>query len=349
MKVALLTDTHFGCKKGDKNIHLYFQKFYENVFFPTLKQRNIDSVIHLGDIFDVRKNIDFWALKWSHDVVFGPMCDEDIYMTVIVGNHDTYYKNTNSLNSPELLVYENFSNLKIVSEITSMKYGSTEICFIPWINKENYDKTMEFINNTTATIAMGHLEIDGFIAHPGHVHQGGLNRNIFSDKFKKTFSGHFHHKNDDGKIFYLGNTYQMYWNDYGDVRGFHIFDTETHELEFIPNPYNLFDKIFYDDLKTDYFNINFEEYSGKNIKVVVENRKDQAQFEYLISNLQDYANDLKIIETFEDKIEDVDINLEHEDTLTILEKCVDEYEDSIDSNVVKNIIKSLYTEAMDMV
>ena len=31
-------------------------------------------------------------------------------------------------------------------------------------------------------------------------------------------------------------------------RGFHIlFDTETRELEFIQNPYEMFHKIYYDD------------------------------------------------------------------------------------------------------
>lgn len=350
MKIALLTDTHYGCKKGDKNIHAYFEKFYTNVFFPTLKERNIDSVIHLGDIFDVRKGIDYWSLKWAEDVVFIPMCDNDIYMTVIVGNHDTFYKNTNSLNSPDILLYDKFSNITIVSNITTRKYGSTEICLIPWINKENYDSTMEFIQNTTATIAMGHLEIDGFIAHQGHVHQGGLNRKIFSDKFKKTFSGHFHHRNDDGKVFYLGNTYQMYWNDYKDVRGFHIFDTETHELEFIPNPYELFHKVFYNDEKQSYFNYDVSKYEGTNIKLVVETKTDEIQFNKFVSDLESAANDVKIIEDIKEDEFNVDnIDLEHEDTLTVLERFIDENNTEYNPNSVKNLIRSLYKEAMDVV
>ena len=66
------------------------------------------------------------------------------------------------------------------------------------------------------------------------------------------FSGHFHHKSDDGQIYYLGPPYQIYWNDFDDPKGFHIFDTDTRELERIVNPYTLFSKIFYDDIQEDY-------------------------------------------------------------------------------------------------
>ena len=64
------------------------------------------------------------------------------------------------------------------------------------------------------------------------------------------FSGHFHHKSDNGNVYYLPNPYQITWSDYKDPRGFHIFDTETRELEFILNPYEIFHKIYYDDEKT---------------------------------------------------------------------------------------------------
>ena len=49
MKIALLTDTHYGARKGSKIFHDYFQKFYDNIFFPTLEKRKIKNAIHLGD------------------------------------------------------------------------------------------------------------------------------------------------------------------------------------------------------------------------------------------------------------------------------------------------------------
>ena len=72
-KVAIITDTHFGIRKGNQVFHDYFKKFYEETFFPTLEERNIDTVVHLGDVFDVRKGIDYWSLKWAKDNFFTPL------------------------------------------------------------------------------------------------------------------------------------------------------------------------------------------------------------------------------------------------------------------------------------
>ena len=88
----------------------------------------------------------------------------------------------------------------------------------------------------------------------GIVSQNGYEKQTFR-KFDTVFSGHFHHKSDDGQIYYLGAPYEMYWNDYNCPKGFHIFDTETLELERIINTNTIHEKIYYDDEK-----INYEEY-----------------------------------------------------------------------------------------
>ena len=65
MKVAIITDTHYGARKGSAHLHEYFKLFYDNVFFPTLEKEGIDTIIHMGDIFDSRKSIDYQSLEWS--------------------------------------------------------------------------------------------------------------------------------------------------------------------------------------------------------------------------------------------------------------------------------------------
>lgn len=348
MKVALITDTHFGVRKGDQALHNHFENFYKNIFFPYLKKNKITTIIHLGDLFDVRKNIDYWSLKWIRDVFLDPIKEMNASLVVLAGNHDVFYKNTNDINSPDLLL-SGYDNVKVISEVKTLTIDNLPICFIPWINSENQESVMNHLNDTEATIAMGHLEISGFIAHQGYVCETGLDREIFSSKFKKTFSGHFHHRNDDGKIFYLGNPYQMYWNDYGDTRGFHVFDTSTTRTTFVKNSYCFFHKIFYNDTKQSYYDFDVEPYKSTNVKLVVEQKIDHVQFEHLVSALQDAVVDLKIIEDLsETKISLEDLNLEHEDTLTVLEKCVDEYSEEYDVTALKKIMKSLYKEAVSI-
>ena len=65
MKVAIITDQHFGARKSSRVFHDFFNKFYTNVFFPTLKKRGIDTVLDLGDTYDNRRTLDLWAANWS--------------------------------------------------------------------------------------------------------------------------------------------------------------------------------------------------------------------------------------------------------------------------------------------
>ena len=115
MKVAIITYSHYGAKKGSKHLHDYFELFYKNVFFPALEENNVEAVIHMGDAFDSRKSIDYKSLEWSKRVVFDPLKKYDVHM--IIGNHDTYFKTTNSVNSPELLL-QTYSNIRTYSDPT---------------------------------------------------------------------------------------------------------------------------------------------------------------------------------------------------------------------------------------
>ena len=113
---------------------------------------------------------------------------------------------------------------------------------------------------------MGHLELSGFEAHVGYYMDHGMSREVFS-KFKKVFSGHFHHRSSSDNII-PGNPYQMYWNDYGDVRGFHVFDTQSTKLNFVRNPFDMFTKIYYDDTVVDPDSIDENECAEKFVKLI---------------------------------------------------------------------------------
>ena len=343
MKVAILTDTHFGARKGSKLFHDYFEQFYKNIFFPTLEQYGITSVIHMGDAFDSRKSIDYQSLQWAKRVVFEPLSKYEVHM--IVGNHDCYYKNTNEVNSPELLL-EDYSNIRKYSSPQTVKIGGLDIAFIPWICSENYQETLQHIKKSKAKVAMGHLELNGFRAHRGHTMEDGMDASVF-DKFKKVFSGHFHTRSDNGKIFYLGNPYEIYWNDVNDTRGFHIFDTETLEHTPINNPYKLFYNIYYDDTPHQMFDVT--EYENKIVKVIVRKKSKPKNFEKFIDKLYGAGvQDLKIIENFDiQETEEFQIE-EDENTLSILNRYIDESEIQLDRKIVKSLIQDIYKQACEV-
>ena len=343
MKVAIITDTHYGARKGSKHLHDYFEKFYQDVFFPSLEKHGVTTVVHMGDAFDSRKSIDYQSLEWAKRVVFDPLSKYDVHM--IIGNHDCYYKNTNEVNSPELLL-QTYPNIKTYSEVTEVVLDKLKVVFIPWINAENFENTVSSIKTTSSVCAMGHLELNGFRAHRGHVMEDGMDCELF-EKFTTVFSGHYHTRSDNGKIFYLGNPYEMFWNDVNDSRGFHIFDTDTLELTQINNPYKLFYNIYYED--TPYQMFDATEYENKIVKVIVRKKSDPKSFEKFIDKLFSVGiHDLKIVENFEiQENEDFEIE-EDENTLSILNRYIEEAEVEFDKNVIKNIFQDLYKQACEV-
>ena len=343
MKIAIITDTHYGARKGSKHLHEYFEKFYNDIFFPELEKNNIDTIVHMGDIFDSRKSIDYQSLEWSKRVVFEPLKKYKVH--AITGNHDAYYKNTNKVNSPELLL-KDYDNIITYSKPTEINIEGLDILLLPWINSENFKESKEFIDNSKSKVAMGHLEINGFKATRGHMMEDGMDVSIFS-KFEKVYSGHFHTRSTDGKIYYLGNPYEMYWNDVNDKRGFHIFDTETLTHTPIDNPYKLFYNIYYED--TPHQTFDSTEYTNKLVKVIVRKKTNTKQFERFIDKLySSNVQDLKIIENFViQENENFEID-EEENTLSILNRYIDESEFEYDKNIINGIFQDLYRQACEV-
>ena len=345
MKIAIITDQHFGARKGSKFLHEYFKKFYDDVFFPYLKEHNITTVVDMGDTFDNRRSIDLWSLEWAKENYYDKLEKMGVTVHTIVGNHTAYYKDTNSINSVDLLLKQ-YKNVEVYSECTEVVLDKLNVLFIPWINAENYQDSVNAIKVSDSICAMGHLELNGFRAHRGHVMEEGMACDVF-EKFDKVFSGHYHTRSDNGKIFYLGNPYEMFWNDVNDTRGFHIFDTDTLTHTPVNNPYKLFYNIYYEDTNHKLFNAT--EYENKIVKVIVRKKSKPKDFEKFIDKLYSVGvQDLKIIENFDlQENEDFEIG-EEENTLSILNRYIDESETQYDKSIIKNIFQDLYKQACEV-
>jgi len=346
MKIGLVTDTHYNFKKANKDFHNYFAKFYKDIFFPTLEKNNIKTVIHLGDAFDNRKGIDYWALEWAKENVYDKFKELGIKVYSIVGNHDAYYKNTNEINSINTLL-DRYDNIVKISEPTQINVKGMETVFLPWICSANQEETFELLKETDAKVVFGHLELSGFPPYPGYVHTTGMGKEVF-DKFDRVFSGHYHTRSNDGKIFYLGNPYQMFWSDVNDTRGFHIFDTDDYQLDFYQNPYNMFERIYYDENKLIEYQDNVIE--NKMIKVVIKNKKDELKFDnYIDSLIKKNPLDLKVIETVDVYDKDVSCDdIPTEDTMSILDKYVEESQFNLNKNKIKKLLRQVYQEALEI-
>jgi hypothetical protein len=133
-----------------------------------------------------------------------------------------------------------------------------------------------------------------------------------------------------------------------DTRGFHIFDTETLEHTPINNPHKMYYSIYYED--TNYQTFDTREFENKIVKVVVRKKTDTKQFEKFIDKL--YASnvaELKVVENFDiQESEDFEA-FESEDTLSILNRYIEEAEVNLDKSIVQNLLQEVYQEACEMV
>src|SRR6056300_701545 len=348
MKIALVTDTHWGARNDSQVFTNYFSDFYDNVFFPYLDDHGIDTVVHLGDIVDRRKYISYVTLRAFRDHFVQPMADRNIDFHCIVGNHDIPYRNTNDINAMREVFSDSVG--KIYWGPNEVTFDGLKIMMMPWINNANYNSAITKMEQTDAQVMFGHFEISGFEMMRGQTCDHGMDVKHFR-KFDMVLSGHFHHKSTMGNITYLGNPYELTWGDYDAPRGFHILDTNTRELEFIKNPYRMFHKVFYDDETYDLeqlMNLDFDHLKGRYIKVVVVKKQNPYWFDQFLDRL--YKCDPTHLTIVEDNkhldLEKDEEIMDAEDTLTILNKYVDALEVDIDKKQLSGLLNNLYTEAL---
>ncbi len=345
MKIAILNDTHCGIRNSSQIFLDNAEKFYSEVFFPKCEEEGVTQILHLGDYYDHRKYVNFKALNHNRKTFLNELRNRGMSMDIIPGNHDTFYKNTNDLNSLKELLGHYMNEVNIVMEPTVMQYDSLKIGLLPWICPDNYDKSMDFINNCKADWLGAHLELTGFELMPGIACSHGMSKGLFK-RFEMVLTGHFHMSSRQDNIWYLGSQMEFFWSDADDKKYFHIIDTETREIQAIHNPHILFKKIVYNDTEMDYNNYITNDLEGKFIKVVVINKTDSFSFDRFIDRIQnEKIHELKIAENFNEFV-GTEIDDEALQEINDTPKLVDSYIDAVDTDLDKDIIKSKMRELM---
>ena len=343
--IAIINDTHFGIR----NDSIYFLdkslEYFEKVFFPYILENNITEIIHLGDFYDRRKYINFNTLKEVRKR-FLEKIPESVNFRIIIGNHDTYYKNTNEINSLKEL-FRGYSNVHLHDSPSEIEINGTKIAMIPWINDTNKVEYLDYIQNCNSSILMGHLEIIGFEVMSGVLHPAGIDRKCL-EKFEMVLSGHFHMKQSKKNIHYLGTQYQLNFGDAGSIKGFHVLNTNTRELEFIENTNKVFNIIRYDDSDDpDELTVkDLIKYSNSFIKIIVKCKNKPFMFDKFLDKLYSIdTQEITIIDDYAEKAENKPIDIT-EDTISLINKEIDSLENDLNKDQLKMIIKDLYMEAL---
>ena len=347
MKIALINDTHFGAR-NDSSIFLnYFLEFFEEQFFPYCIENNIDQVLHLGDLMDRRKFVNFSTLHEVRTRFFNKFKENKINLHCTIGNHDTFYRNTNEINSLKELFDDKNQYFHLYENPTSVHFGSLCVGLVPWINNTNRQECEEFLKTCACPIIGGHFELNGYQVMRGVNFRHGMSDKLLQ-RFEMVLSGHFHSKSTKNNVYYLGTQYQITFSDLNDIKGFHVLDTETRELEFVENKRRKFYHIQYDDTDPESLsNIDYSFYKDCYVKVIVKNKNKRKIFDSFLDTL--YKNkviDITVLEDMSDfLIEEETIDMA-KDTLTIINDEIDSDVDIEEKDKIKEIIRDLYMEGL---
>ena len=296
---------------------------------------------------DRRKFVNFNILNQVRTRFMDKLRDEGVELHCILGNHDVYYRNTNTINS----IRELFGNdLILYEEPAVVNFDGLDIALLPWVNKENNDESENFIKTAAAPILIGHLELYGYDVIRGVKYNEGMDAKLFN-RYEQVFTGHFHCKQEHGNIYYLGTQYQITFSDLHETKGFHVYDTDTREIEFIENPYKMFHSLLYNDKdgpvevdnKLDYLKDSY-------VKLFVENKEHPYSFDRYMDKLYDAGvAKITVVEELNNsdwtKEEIVDLA---QDTVTLINNEIDIMDEVKDKEKMKLLVKDLYMESLSL-
>lgn len=272
MKVLLLGDTHFGAR-GDNQIVLdHFIDYYQNTFFKLVEDIKPDVVLQLGDLLDRRKFANFSTLNRIRHQFIGPLTrDLKVPLWVLVGNHDTYYRNTLLVNgiSQSFGDFISDGSIRLFDEPAETEAG----LIIPWICADNYDRVQSIVSQSKSEFCYGHFELTGYDMYRGIPCEHGDDPN-FLNRFKQVYSGHFHTHSRKNNICYVGTPYDIIWSDASDNKYVMALDTSTGKEEWFRNPSKLHHKVLLDSKSmqiTDAMNQDYSHLKDKFVKLIILN------------------------------------------------------------------------------
>ena len=361
--IALITDVHAGEKSFNKSIFNLQMDFFREQFFPFVLKHGIKHVLHLGDFVHNRSIIDLLILGRVKKEFFAWFDENDVILHTIIGNHDTYFKNSIHPNFFSENVKE-FNNIRVYTEPSRIVVDDVKIGMIPWILKGE-----ELLIPGDVEVVCGHFDIINFPMHSsGMKSSEGFEKSEFKN-YELVLSGHYHTKSNDGNIRYLGTPYQLSWSDFGIDKGFWVL--QDKEIKFVPNDKSpRFLKIFYREvggieelrisgLKKDKSKKCTREETLKIVKnnfvkLIVEKITDHKQFDDFYSALSESSKDdykIEIIDTEElICIDDENISNEEFEAGNILKSIMQyidvmKFPDNISKKILLDICSKLYMQA----
>lgn len=331
-KAACFTDIHWGRKNNSELHNQDCLKFIDWFCHHVQNDKEIDHIIFMGDWFEHRSAINGLTLDYAYR---GACKIKELGLPVyfIVGNHDLYYRTTRDIYSTNFFDSLGFNMVNTPQVYEDLGPKGALLC--PYLFESEYANLVQYFK---VPVWFGHFEFKGFVV-TGDTRklEHGPDPKDF-DKPKRIFSGHFHKRQNERNITFIGNTFPADFSDANDVdRGMMIYDYENDQEIFIN----------WDDCPS-YIRTKLTELINDPENIL---RKD-ATVNCIVDKDITYEQSIKLREQLIKKYELRDINLqENPDQLDALENTETNEEeleqlDTTDA-LVKNMLKKIETESID--
>lgn len=278
-KLAILGDTHFGAGGANVIQHEYMRKFFKD-FFQYVDDNNIKTILQLGDLFDVRKHINTWALSFFREVFLKPVIERNLKVVVLLGNHDIFYRESLQISSVEEVLCPYPEWFTIIKEPTETVLEGLSFLLVPWVCKENLNTVQSVLARSRSTYCAGHFEFNGFELFRGQLAKTNYDHTEYK-KFEKVFSGHYHHMSSKDNIIYTGTPYELTWQDCATTKGFFVIDSSS--IEMVENPHTLYSSFALSEYPTIPESIVRDKHLKIKVDIELTPKKREALLEHIYS------------------------------------------------------------------
>lgn len=225
-KGAYCTDIHFG-KKANSQLHNEDCLRFLDWFLIQAQKNNCDYLAFLGDWNENRSALNIATLNYSY---LGAKRLNSIGLPVFfcVGNHDLYHRHTREVYS--VVPFQEFTNFQMIDQPVVIDRVGDGALFSPYLFHDEYPDLMKHLH---LPYWAGHFEFQGFtVTGYGIKMQTGPDPKLFKGP-KHIISGHFHKRQQQDNIVYMGNCFPMDFGDTGDTnRGMMVYEHDVQEMTY---------------------------------------------------------------------------------------------------------------------
>ncbi len=264
MKQLLIGDCHFGTSSNSV-VWLENQlKFFHTQFIDVLNSREVDRIVFLGDLTDIRYSINQQVgieLKNLIRELSDKYSDKEFFF--IAGNHDYYspLEEFHEYNSYELMFGKEFvqvhPNVRIINN--EPYYDNCGNLYLPWYYTENFQHFSDLLYSINVK------ELKNIFCHDDLMKWDYSRTSLFSNA--KVWSGHIHNAKefDNPNLVQVGSMFSFNFADVNTTKHMYLID-DNGLVEKIENTVSPRFKRFFND---EIFTLNETDFENAYVQICI--------------------------------------------------------------------------------